>query len=168
MRLKIFSVAVLALFFVAGSALAVDVTGTWVAEQERPKMTGGGPGGGGGGGMGSGPGGGMGQMPSGPMKYTFNLKADGKKLTGTMVGRQGTENEITEGKIDGDKLSFVVKISFGQTDMSITYDGTIKDKDTIEFKTKMAMPKMQGGPGGGGMGGGAPPERPPLIAKRQK
>ena len=36
---------------------------------------------------------------------TFNLKADGDRLTGTMTGPQG-DVEIKDGKISGDNLSF--------------------------------------------------------------
>jgi hypothetical protein len=166
MRSKFFAVAILALFFVAGSAFAADVTGTWVAEREMPKMQGapggGGPGGGGPGGMG-----GMGG--GGPMKWTFNLKAEGAKLTGSVQGPMGEPSEIQDGKIEGDKVTFTVKANFMGNEMTTKYEGTVSG-DEISFKTT-----REGGMGGGGMGGppgGGPGgnrgERPPLIAKRQK
>ncbi len=148
MRLKMFAVAIFTLFFVAGSALAADadVTGSWVAERAARK---------------GGPGGGMG--PSGPMKWTFNLKAEGSKLSGTVQGPMGAANEIQEGKIAGDKVSFFVKIDAMGNEMKIKYDGTVSG-DEISFKT--TFEGGMGGMGGGGPGGGK--ERPPLIAKKQK
>ena len=160
---KIFAVAIFALFFVADVALAADVTGTWVAEREMPKMQGGGgPGGGGRGGMGA----------MGPLKWTFNLKAEGAKLTGTVQGPfpQAPANDIQEGKIEGDKITFIVKASFMGNEMTTKYEGTVSG-DEISFKTTreggMGGRGMGGPPGGGGRGGNRG-ERPPLIAKRQK
>lgn len=163
MRLKNILITILALFFVSSMALAADVTGTWVAEREMPKMQGGGgPGGGGPGG--GGPGGGMGAM--GPMKWTFNLKAEGAKLTGSVQGPFGEPNDIQEGKIEGDKIFFIVKANFMGNEMTTKYEGTVSG-DEISFKTTRegGMGRM-GGPPGGGQGGNR--ERPPLIAKRQK
>ncbi len=154
MRLKIFIGALSVLFLMAGTAFA-DVTGTWVAEREMPKMQGG-PGGGG---MGGGPGGGMG---GGPMKWTFDLKQDGSKLSGSVKGPFGEPNEIQEGKVDGDKVSFFVKVNMMGNEMKINYDGTVSG-DEISFKTS-----FEGGMGGMGGGPGGGRERPPLIAKKQK
>jgi len=150
MRLKMFAVAIFTLFFVAGSALAADVTGSWVAERAARK-----------GGPGGGPGGGMG--PSGPMKWTFNLKAEGSNLSGTVQGPMGPANDIQGGKIEGDKVSFFVKMSMMGNEMKIKYDGTVSG-DEISFKT--TFEGGMGGMGGGGPGGRK--ERPPLIAKKQK
>lgn len=153
MRLKMLVIALAAFCLFAVPSFAGDITGTWVAEMSMPKM-GGGPGGGPGGG---GPGG----APSGPMKFTYNFKADGAKLTGTQIGPRGGEpNEILDGKIDGDKISFTIKVQgMGGNEMKINYTGTVKG-DEIELK--FAMEGGMGGPGGGGM------EMPPMIAKRQK
>lgn len=59
---------------------------------------------------------------------TLNLKADGDKLTGTITGRQG-DNPISEGKITGNTISFVVETQRGKQ----TYTGTISG-DEIKFK----------------------------------
>jgi hypothetical protein len=62
-------------------ALAADVTGKWKAESTGP---------------------------DGQVRTTnFTFKAEGEKLTGTVSGRQG-DTEISEGKINGDEISFVV------------------------------------------------------------
>jgi hypothetical protein len=150
MKAKLIIVAAALLFLLSGAAMAADVTGTWVAEMAFPA---GGPGGGGGGGMGGG--------PQGPMKFTFNLKADGANLTGTMVNPMGRENPISEGKIEGDNVSFVVKSQSMQgNEVKTTYSGKIAgDELTLTMKREGGM---GGGPGGGSM------QMPPLVAKRQK
>ena len=151
MRLKMIVFLVAAFCLFAIPSFAGDITGKWVAEREMPKMQGGGSGGG--------PGGGMGAM--GPMKFTFNLKAEGSKLTGTVQGPFGEPNEIQDGKIEGDKVTFTVKANFMGNEMTTRYEGTVSG-DEISFKT--TREGGMGGPPGGGPGG----ERPPLIAKRQK
>lgn len=143
MRLKIIAMAVSILCLMAMSAAAADISGTWVAEMAAPK---GGPAGGG-------PGGG------GPMMFTFDFKADGPNLSGTFLGPMGNKNEIAEGKIDGDNISFSVKVNAGGNDMKINYKGTVSGD---EMKLTFSIEGGMGGPGGGG----APPRE--LVAKRQK
>jgi len=151
MRLKMIAVAVSVLCLMVGSAFAADVTGTWVAEIAPPQS---GPGGSPSGGPGGGPGGG------GPMKFTFNLKAKGSSLSGTMIGPMGNENEIIDGKIDNDNVSFAVKVNRMGNEMKINYKGTVSGD---EMKLTYTMEGGMGGPPGGG---GMPPME--LIAKRQK
>jgi hypothetical protein len=152
MRLKIVAMAVSILSLMIVSAAAADITGTWVAEMAAPKM---GPGGGepGGGPGGGGPGGG------GPMKFTFEFKANGSTLAGTVQGPMGNKNDIIEGKIDGDNVSFAVKVDAMGNEMKINYKGTVSGD---EMKLTFTMEGGMGGPGGGGM----PPME--LVAKRQK
>jgi len=151
MRLKMIAVAVSVLCLMVGSAFAADVTGMWVAEMAPPQS---GPGGSPSGGPGGGPGGG------GPMKFTFNLKAKGSSLSGTMIGPMGNENEIIDGKIDNDNVSFAVKVNRMGNEMKINYKGTVSGD---EMKLTYTMEGGMGGPPGGG---GMPPME--LIAKRQK
>jgi hypothetical protein len=75
------------------------------------------------------------------MKWTFNLKADGANLTGSTIGPMGRENQISEGKIDGDKVSFVVKVQGMQgNEMKITYKGTISgDELTLTMEREGGM-----------------------------
>jgi len=154
MRLKMVAVAVSVLCLMAVSVLAADITGTWVAEMAPPQFgPGNGPGGGPSGGPAGGPGGG------GPIKFTFNLKAEGPSLSGTVVGPMGNQNEIIEGKIDNDKVSFAVKVNRMGNEMKINYKGTVSGD---EMKIAFSMEGGMGGPGGGGM----PPME--MVAKRQK
>ncbi|MBA3976430.1 MAG: hypothetical protein C0504_19660 [Candidatus Solibacter sp.] len=69
---------------------------------------------------------------------TFELKADGATLTGTMSGR-GEPAPIADGKIDGDKISFTVTREFGGNTMKWTFTGTVAG-DEIKMK-------REGGPG---------------------
>jgi hypothetical protein len=48
------------------------------------------------------------QGPDGEMQLTFNFKLDGDKVTGTVEGPMG-EMPITEGKMEGDAISFTVE-----------------------------------------------------------
>jgi hypothetical protein len=146
MRLKMIVFAVAAFCLLTVPSFAADIDGTWVAE--IPAF-GGGPGGGG-------PGGGQ----QGPRQIIFNLKADGATLTGTVKSPRG-ENEIVDGKNEGDKVSFAVKRpGFQGNEITIKYEGTVSGD---ELTLKMSFEGMGGGPpGGGGM------EIPPLVAKRQK
>src|ERR1035438_1978708 len=98
---------VVTLMLVASFALlAADVSGKWVAEQP---------------GRNGGP----------PRQTTFTLKADGAKLTGSMTGGMGrggaapAATEITDGKIDGDKVSFTVKRETPNGTMETKYSGTV-------------------------------------------
>ena len=107
------------------TALAADVSGKWVAQ-----MTGRG-----------------GQT----REVTFNFKVDGTTLTGTMSGPQG-DMEISDGKIDGDQISFNQTLEFNGNQVKMLYKGTVSG-DEIKF-TRTREGGGQGGPPGGGGGRG--------------
>jgi hypothetical protein len=96
--------------------MAADVTGKWTAE--------------------------MPGRDGNTMTVTMNLKADGNALTGTVSGRRG-DNDISEGKVDGDNVSFDVVREFNGNKFTQHYVGKM-DGDTIHFTIK-----MEGGMGGG-------------------
>jgi len=78
--------------------------------------------------------------PMGAVQVGFNFKADGAALTGTTTGPDGAEVPIKNGKIDGDKISFVVTIDFGGMMFDLNYTGVVAPevtKLTIDF---MGMP----------------------------
>jgi hypothetical protein len=110
------------LLVVAFAAMAADVTGKWVYEQ-------------------AGRGGGN------PTQVTLNLKANGSTLTGSMVrpGRGGDpmESAISEGKIDGDNISFKVTMQMGGNSMTTEYTGAISGN---ELKLKITRPGRDGAP----------------------
>jgi hypothetical protein len=109
----------LRLTLVAGLATvclwAADVTGKWTAEMQGPNGN--------------------------TRTVTMNLKADGSKLTGTVSGGRGGEAEITDGKVDGNDLSFSVVREFNGNKMTSTYKGKV-DGDVIHFNMKMEGGQM--------------------------
>ncbi len=120
MRRQVFALAVVLCAF-AVVAAAADITGKWVA-----------------------------QMPGrdgGTTEQVFMFKQSGENLTGSITTPRG-EQEISEGKVTGDTVSFVTVMSFGGNEMKMAYKGTIAGNE-IKFTRS-----MQGGPGGGPGGGG--------------
>jgi hypothetical protein len=119
-RIFIVGIALLALAFVA---VAADATGKWTIEQA---------------GRNGGP----------PRITTLDLKVDGAKLTGTIaqpVGRGGGEPvpaQISNGKVDGDKISFEVTRDMRGTSITIKYEFTVKDD---QMTGKSTFPGMDGG-----------------------
>ena len=55
---------------------------------------------------------------------TFTFKADGAKLTGNMATQMG-ETPISDGKVEGDKLSFTVNVNFGGNEIKLLFKGTV-------------------------------------------
>jgi hypothetical protein len=110
------------LLLVALAAYAADITGKWTWEQ-------------------AGRGGGA------PMSRTLTLKSDGSKLTGSMpgFGPPGGDAppaiEISNAKIDGNKISFEVKQSFGDNEFVTKYEGVLNGD---ELKLKIQRPGFNG------------------------
>jgi hypothetical protein len=153
MRTKSLLIGTVAVLALLASAWAADVTGKWVAQTPgRDGAT---------------------------SETTFNLKVEGTVLTGTMTNPRG-ESTISEGKVAGDEISFVIVRKMGENEMKTLYKGKVAG-DEITFTREFQMPPGgMGGPGGGappdggpggGMGGpgggmGGPPA--PIVAKRVK
>jgi hypothetical protein len=60
------------------------------------------------------------------LEINFNFHVDGDKLTGTVANTYG-EEQITEGVVKGDAISFVVMAGGGQ--FKITYKGKVVGED---------------------------------------
>jgi len=94
---------------------ATDATGTWTTQM---------------------------QGPNGDMTLTFHFKQDADKLTGTVQTSMGGDPvEISNGKIDGDKISFDTSFN----GMTINHVGTI-NADEIKLNVKSdggQMPPME-------------------------
>jgi hypothetical protein len=106
-------VAAVVFMLVAVPARAADVDGKWTGSLDTPM---------------------------GAVMVGFNFKADGTTLTGTTTGPDGGEIAIKNGKIDGDKISFLVSIDFGGMSLDLNYAGVVK-KDSVEFTLDvMGMP----------------------------
>ena len=77
---------------------------------------------------------------------TFTLKNEGGALTGTVVqtsaapwmrGMDGKSVDISDGKVDGDKFVFKVKIESKQGEKTSVYEGTIEGdelKGVIKYR----------------------------------
>lgn len=79
----------------------------------------------------------------GGFSLTFTFKQDGATLTGTVDAGQGQPIAISEGKVDGDKISFKVVIQGGAT---IIHEGTINAAgDEIKLSTKSDNGQFPGG-----------------------
>ena len=119
MTKKLFFVVAI-LLVVAFVAMAADVTGKWVYEQ---------PGRGGG----------------NPTQVTLNLKASGSTLTGSVVrpgrGGEAMETPISEGKVDGDNISFKMTMQMGDNSMTTEYAGTVTGN---ELKLKVTRDTQNG------------------------
>lgn len=64
---------------------------------------------------------------SGPLQLPMELKADGAKLTGTVIGPQGEPATLT-GEYANGKVNFVVSTPDGQ---SFTFKGAAKDDGSL-------------------------------------
>ena len=147
MRFKMILMVISLLFLLSAPAFSADITGTWITEVAAAKGMPGGGGGPGGGGQG------------GPSKMTHVFKADGSKLGGTFTGLWGNTNDIVNGKIEGNKLTFDIKVNARGSEFTLKFQGTVSGD---EFKYTYTTEGGMGGPGGG--------NRPPTeyTAKRQK
>ena len=74
--------------------------------------------------------------PNGDVPIGFTFKADGTALTGTTTGPDGSQIAIKNGKVDGDKITFMVSIDFGGMAVDINYTGIVKTGEiamTLDF-----------------------------------
>ena len=106
--------AAVIIVFLTTVAFAADVTGSWTGEMKGPNGE--------------------------AFQIGFTFKQDGAKLTGTVTGPQGDPINITDGKVEGDKLSF--NVSFNG--MTIIHEGVING-DEIKLKTKSDQGDFPGG-----------------------
>jgi hypothetical protein len=106
------------------SALAADFNGKWTADV---------------------------QGRNGPQTITFDFHVDGSTLTGKVTTPRG-DTDISNGKVDGDNISFDQVMNFNGNEVKISYKGTAAGADSIKFTRQF-----------GSMG-----DRPPqeFVAKR--
>ena len=102
--------ALLPLLVLVVTASAADVSGTWKAAIETP---------------------------NGPFETTFVFKTEGDKLTGSTSNRFMQDAPISEGKVDGDNISFVVKGTFNGNDVKVNYKGKVA-ADEIKLSIEIA------------------------------
>lgn len=105
-------VAVLACIVLSSplAAGAADVTGTWTASFDTQ---------------------------IGRQDYTYDFVVKDSTLTGKIKSNLGA-SDVLEGKVDGDKISFVEMLRFQDMDIRITYTGTVTSADEIKFTRQVA------------------------------
>ena len=107
---KIIRLLMLAAFCIAGGfAYAADVSGTWTASFDTQV---------------------------GKQEYTYTLKADGAALTGTAKSNLIGDSTLSDGKVDGNKISFVEKGTYQGMPLQFNYTGELAG-DEIHFKREL-------------------------------
>jgi hypothetical protein len=75
------------------------------------------------------------QGPNGDMEMTIKLKQDGDKLTGSVSGFNGQDQDITDGKVQDNQVTFKVVRDFNGNQITTTYTATM-DGDTLKGKSE--------------------------------
>jgi hypothetical protein len=104
-----------------------------------------------------------------PMQQTFVLKVAAGKITGTLsmdFGGQAMEQQIVDGKVEGDAISFTVVMEFNGNTMKSLYKGTVSATEMKLTRTREGAPAGGGAPGGGGGGGGRGGTPQEIVAKK--
>ena len=72
----------------------------------------------------------------GEQEYTYELVAKGTTLTGTATGNLTGKTQISEGKVDGDKISFVENAMYMDMPLRFEYTGTVTN-DELRLSRKL-------------------------------
>jgi hypothetical protein len=110
---RILSILTIQAAIFAAAAMAADISGTWKGTADNQ---------------------------GGTIERTFVFKVDGSKLTGETTSEMMGKSVITDGKIDGDNISFTITANFQGSDMKLDYKGKVSG-DTIKLSVEF--------PGGG-------------------
>jgi hypothetical protein len=124
MKNKVALIGAVALLAQLSSVWAADIAGSWIARIPGIK---------------------------GMVETVLYFKVDGPKLSGTISSPQG-KDAITEGKINGDEITFVIIRRLGGNDVRFVYKGNVAG-DEIKFTSEIK----------GGMG----QQRQEFVAKRE-
>ncbi len=100
MKRRQFTLIALAMLLGLSSVHAADLSGKWKGDMKTPN----------------------GDM----LEINFNFQVNGEKLTGTVANTYG-EEQITEGTVKGNDVSFVILAGGGQ--FKISYKGTLVGDD---------------------------------------
>jgi len=117
----------LLLLGISGAAPAAGIDGKWTAEVEGRRGT---------------------------VTQTLVLQAAGNNLAGSFEGGRGNAVDISDGKIDGNAVSFKVVREFNGNQFTQQYKGTLSDAGELDLSVSMGGGARRGGGGfGGGKGG---------------
>ena len=75
--------------------------------------------------------------PNGAMERTFVFKVDGNKVTGESTSSMMGKSTITDGKVEGDTVTFTLNAKFGDQEVKLNYKGKIAGAE-IKFTSEMA------------------------------
>jgi hypothetical protein len=98
-----------ALCLVGGLAHAAGIDGTWTASFDTQV---------------------------GQQTYTYTLKVEGATLTGTAKGNLITDSTLSDGKVDGNKITFVEKGSYMGMPLQFNYSGELVG-DELKLKREL-------------------------------
>jgi hypothetical protein len=105
--MKVFATLSVCLFLLAGLVVAAPIDGKWVSERKMER-----------------------DGQSFTIIQTFDLKADGSKLAGSLTMAFGDmeprKMDITDGKVDGNKFSFSVTMSTPNGEFKTVYEGAVE------------------------------------------
>jgi hypothetical protein len=74
----------------------------------------------------------------GQQNYTYQFVVKDTTLTGKIQSEMGGTTEIQQGKVEGNKVSFVEIFKFDGNEIHITYTGQITSDDEIKFTRQVA------------------------------
>lgn len=107
---KTTGILALAVFCVVGGlARAADVSGTWTASFDTQV---------------------------GKQTYTYMLKVEGAALSGTAKSNLIGDSTLSDGKVDGNKISFVEKGTYQGMPLQFNYTGELVGEE-IHFKREL-------------------------------
>jgi hypothetical protein len=108
MRNRVFVFGVIALLTLLTAASAADLNGKWKGDMKMPD--------------------------GGSLEINFNFQVNGEKLTGTVTNTYG-EEQIADGSVKGDDISFIVMAGGGQ--FKLTYKGKVVGEE-LKFHVTIA------------------------------
>ena len=106
---KLVRTLVLVAFCIVSGLARADVTGTWTASFDTQV---------------------------GKQTYTYTFKVDGATLTGTAKGNLIADSVLSDGKVDGAKITFVEKGTYMGMPLTFNYSGELVG-DEIKFKREL-------------------------------
>ncbi len=73
----------------------------------------------------------------GDQEYTYEFVQKGTTLTGTATGNLTGKSQIAEGKVEGDKISFIENATYMDMPLRFEYTGTVTSNDEIKLSRKL-------------------------------
>ena len=100
----------IALMTVVSAAFGADISGTWKGTAETQ---------------------------NGTVNRTFVFQVEGTKLTGETTSDMTGKSTITDGKVDGDNVTFTITAKFQDNELKLKYTGKVSGNE-IKFHVESA------------------------------